>query len=881
MAAPGRGERCSAYRVVVHELPPRSGDPAWLAWDSGWRAGDDARLTYAGHPLRPETSYRWTVRLRDGTGQDGPAAGSEFETGIGRGANWGALWIAHDPVSERAADPPADPEDPIDAQVARWGLGRVFYLRRGFEIPVGRAVVRARVQVTAHGLYRLQLNGIRVGADELTPGWTDYRHRVEYQTYDVTALVRPGGNALGALLNGGWYAGRVGMDVLRAGNHYGRQPALLARLAVDLDDGSRFVVATDGKWREATGPVRSSDLLAGEVWDLRCAVDDWDSPGNPAGRWTPVQIAGAETSTVVATSDEPVRVTQTLPAVAVSPLGPQRWLVDFGQNIAGRVALRIPPDAVRRIVTLRHGETLDRGEVYTANLRGAQATDVVIVAPGEGCDFEPLFTQHGFRFVEIDGLPDEPTVADVRARVLHSDMAAAGEFSCSDVDVNQLMANVRWGARGNVVSVPTDCPQRDERLGWTADAQVFAPSASYLADTSAFYRRWLRDVVDGQSPEGSYPDIAPLLLFDRDGAPAWADGGVIVPWVLWKAYGDRRVLVENVAAMRRWVDFVHRHNPDLLWVNRTGNHYGDWLQVGAHTDRDVLATAYFARSTRILADSLSVLEAPDSDRYRDLAVDITAAFTRELLEPDGWIRGHTQTGQLLALAFDLLPADRRSGVFERLVADLESRDVRLTTGFCGVSLLCPVLSRFGRADLAYRLLHDNRYPSWGYSVSHGATTIWERWNGWTEDGGFGPVAMNSFNHYSLGSVAEWVFSGVGGVGQEIGSVGYRDLLIAPQVGGRLSWARTAYNVPHGRVATSWERTDAGLTLEVDVPVGSTATVILPAADGVQVREGGRNLEKRDDVTVVGVTPAAIRCRIGSGSFTFSVGGPEHPPGGAA
>jgi alpha-L-rhamnosidase len=869
MVSSRRGEVCAAHRVVVHALPTDPTGPAWLAWDSGWQPGDRAQIRYGGSPLHSETRYRWTVRLRDGAGADSPEATSEFETGLGPRAAWGAHWISHDPACEPYAEPPADVEDPADAFVPRWGRASVTYVRRDLDIPAGRRVVRARAHITARGLYRLQVNGARIGSDELTPGWTDYRFRVQYQTYDITAQLHEGANALGVLLNSGWYSGRIGMDALQPGRHYGKRSALLARVSVDLDDGSRIILGTDERWCERGGPICSADLLAGEVWDLRVPIDGWDLPGAPAGTWTPMLRVGSDTSTVVASTDEPVRVTQTLPAVDVRPLAPRRWLVDFGQNVAGRVALHIPPSAERRIVSVRHAEILDGPELYTANLRGAEAIDVVIVPEDAGCDFEPLFTQHGFRYVEIDGLPDAPAIDDVRARVLHSDVAAAGSFTCSDPGVDQLMANVRWGARGNFVSVPTDCPQRDERLGWTADAQVFAPTATYLADTLAFYRRWLRDVVDGQSPEGSYPDVAPLLFFDRDGAPAWGDGGVIVPWVLWEAYGDIEVLRENITAMRRWVDFLHEHNADLIWRHRTGNHYGDWLQVDAVTDREVLATAYFAHSTRIVADALAVLGSPDAHRYAALAADIAAAFGREFLEPDGWVRGHTQTGQLLPLAFDLLPGDARAPVFARLVEDLESRDVSLTTGFCGVSLLCPVLSRFGRPDLAYALLHDDRYPSWGYSVRHGATTIWERWNGWTEKDGFGPVGMNSFNHYSLGSVAQWVYSGIGGIAQSPGSVGFRDLLIAPQIGGRLSGAAAAHDAPHGRIETSWTRTADTLTLDVRVPVGSSATIVVPAVDPAAVREGGRALVGRDDIEVLDHSGGAVHCRVGSGTFSFT------------
>ncbi|MFD0855866.1 family 78 glycoside hydrolase catalytic domain, partial [Actinomadura adrarensis] len=446
-------------------------------------------------------------------------------------------------------------------------------------------------------------------------------------------------------------------------------------------------------------------------------------------------------------------------------------------------------DAERgRRIQLRHAEMLDDGELYLANLRTAEATDVYIAA-GEPVEvFEPRFTFHGFRYAEVTGYPGELRPEDVVGRVLHSDTPFTGEFTCSDETVNRLHANIVWGQRGNFVSIPTDCPQRDERLGWLADAQVFLPTACRNADVAAFFARWMLDVVDAQDAGGAFPDVVPKLCIDREGAPAWGDGGVIIPWHLYNTYGDRRVLERSYGAMAAWVDHVHRHNPDLVWRNRVGNHYGDWLQVDVETPRDLLATAYFANSTQIVAQTAEVLgEHSDAKRYGALHADIREAFVDAFVDTSsGRVTGGTQTGYLLALAFDLMPERLVPDAVSHLVADIEARDRHLTTGFAGVALLCPVLTEHGHADLAYALLHQDTYPSWTYSIRHGATTIWERWDGWTEEHGFQSPAMNSFNHYSLGSVGDWLYGGVAGIGQAPGSVAYRRLLLRPQVGGRLT-----------------------------------------------------------------------------------------------
>lgn len=817
LASDRTGAAQSAFRVTAAERAADLDDPTRLVWDSGRReSGGGLLVPWDGPDLRSATRYHWRVEVWDEVGAAAGAARSWFETGLLHRDDWTAVWVGRDPHTLPHADPPSD-------QGPRLGEPPL-YLRREFEL--AREPVRARLYATARGVYEPHLNGTRVGDVELAPGWTEYHHRLQYQTYDVTSLLRRGDNVLGAIVADGWWCGFVGFDERRAGRHYGDRPSFLAQLVVDFADGSRRVVATDTAWTERPGAIRCADLLMGEYVDA--SISD--------GTDRPVAVVDIEPGPLVAEPDHPVRVTAEIPAAAVTPRGANRFIVDFGQNVVGHVRLTVRGAEPGQRIVLRHAEILDGGELYVANLRRAKSTDVFVAAGNASEVFEPRFTVHGFRYLEVDNYPDELTATDVVARVLHSDTPWTGRFECSDEMVNQLQANIVRGQRGNFVSLPTDCPQRDERLGWLGDAQVFAPTASRNADVSAFFVRWLRDVVDGQDSGGAFRDVAPALVLDREAAPAWGDAGVIIPWHLWRTYGDRGVLERCFDAMVAWVGHIRRHNPDLRWRHRTGNSYGDWLQVDVTTPRDVLSTAYFARSAQIVSEAAQVLDRADvAAEHRALYAAVRTAFIESYVDEGGRVEGGTQTAYLLALAFGLLPEELVPAAVEHLAADIEKRDNRLTTGFVGVALLCPVLADHGRADLAYALLQQEEFPSWGYSIRHGATTIWERWDGWTEHGGFQSAAMNSFNHYSLGSVGDWLFGRVAGIDQTSSSVAYRELLLRPLPGGTLTWARAEQETARGRVACGWSITGDLITVTADIPPSSTAVLEVPTDDPSSVR----------------------------------------------
>jgi alpha-L-rhamnosidase len=814
------GQRQTAYRIHVSRLAQtRAEAPAPPeVWDAGWvDSGEHAETAYAGAPLARETRYQWTLELRDAAGVACPPVRSWFETGIGR---WSGGWIHADPTIV----PPAQPPGHSDRSERTARLTPPVQFRRSFRLD--RVPARGRAYVSARGVYELRVNGMRAGDQELAPGWTEYRQRIQYQAHDITSLLRAGENVVAITVADGWWCGYAGADTRHHAQHYGVRPELIAEIVADDERaGTRTLrIGTDTTWRYEAGVIRYADLLMGCWTDARAATDGWDRPGFDDSSWPQAvrsatqngPVTSGPRATLVAQPDQPVRAIRTLPAVTVSGRG----VVDFGQNMAGRVRLIIRGAPPGRKIVIRHGEALDcDGGLYTENLRTAEATDVYVTR-GEAVEiFEPSFTVHGFRYAQVLGHP--VAAGDIVARVMHSDTPWTGEFECSDPMVNRLAANVAWGQRGNFVAVPTDCPQRDERQGWLADAQVFAPTACRNADVAAFFARWLRDVRDGQDADGAFRDIAPVIGVRTEAAPGWGDAGVLIPWQLWREYGDRRVLEQSWASMAAWLAHIAAHNSGLIWRNRAGNNYGDWLHLGEDTPRDLVATAYFARSAQVVAAAARVLGRPPTT----LASRIAAAFAAEFVGDDGLIGNGTQTGYLLALAFGLVTGGAAARAFARLAESVASEGPQ--TGFLGLPLLCPVLARRGRPDLAYAVLQRREYPSWGYQIARGATTIWERWDGWTDGGGFQAAKMNSFNHYALGAVGEWLYDGVAGIGQR--TAAYRDIVISPVPGGTLTWARARQVTVRGVIESSWRIDGDRLVLEVDLPPGPDCEVRLPGA----------------------------------------------------
>jgi alpha-L-rhamnosidase len=864
----GRGQVQSAYRILAARSEEDLEAEESLLWDSGRvESGRSVGVEYEGEALRSGSRCVWKVRVWDGAGDPSPYSGpAVFETGLLERSDWKGDWISLGDAPDADFDPPTGEEYDELAD----GLTPSPYLRREFSLD--GSVSKARLYATARGIYELHINGKKVGEDVLAPGWTDYHTRIQYQSYDVTPLLAEGPNALGAVLGDGWYSGFFGFDPKHRGAHYGPHPQLLAQLHVEYEDGTTERIATDGSWRCSTGPILHSDLLMGESYDAREEMPGWAEPGFDDSAWYGVEAGEIGATNLVAQPDEGIRVTEELEAKTVTEPVDGVYVFDMGRNMVGWVRLRVEGEAGTEI-TLRHAEALNPdGTLYTTNLRAARATDRYILK-GEGEEiYEPRFTFHGFRYVEVTGYPGEPPLEAITGRVVHSATPPTGSFECSSPMVNKLQSNIVWGQRGNFLSIPTDCPQRDERLGWMGDAQIFVRTASYNMNVAAFFEKWMADVEDAQSPEGAFPDVAPLLtgsgLMDlRWGAPAWGDAGVIVPWTIYRIYDDTRIVERHYDAMARWMEYLRRANPELIRNNRMGNNYGDWLSPkGDHTPKHLLATAYWAYDAKLLAEMAEATgRHEDAREYRSLNERIKAAFNEAYVSPEGRIEGDTQTCYLLALHMNLLPEELRPAAAEHLVRTIEREDWHLSTGFVGVGYLCPVLTEAGHTDVAYRLLLNETYPSWGYTIKNGATTIWERWDGWTDENGFQSPNMNSFNHYSLGSVGEWLYRYVAGI--DLGAPGYGRIVIRPRPGGGLTHARGEYDSVRGKISSSWKIEDDRFVLEVLVPPNTTATVHVPSADDVS--EGGRPVDEAGGVEFLRVGEGETVLSVGSGRYEFA------------
>ncbi|MFE9204419.1 family 78 glycoside hydrolase catalytic domain [Micromonospora sp. NPDC007230] len=738
-------------------------------------------------------------------------------------------------------------------------------LRRGFR--VDGEVARARVYATALGVYQLSLNGQRVGDHELAPGWTDYRKRVQYQTYDVTRQLRQGDNALGAMLGDGWYSGTIasfGTD------HYGSRPHLGAQLVIDYTDGRTETVRTDGSWRATPGPFLLSDLIHGETYDARRLPAGWDRPGFDDAGWSAATVdAPGATGPIVAQVDPPVRVAQELPARALTQPTPGTWIFDLGQNMVGKVRLKVDGPA-GTTVQIRHAEVLNPdGTAYTANLRSARATDHYTLRGGGAEVYEPTFTFHGFRYVELTGYPGTPDRSTVTGLVMHTDGELTSEFETSNAMVNQLHSNITWGQRGNFLSIPTDTPARDERLGWTGDINVFAETATFNMESLTFLTKWLQDLRDAQSANGAYPDVAPRACCG-DGATGWADAGITVPYTLWQRYGDTRVIEEHYASMVRYAAWLQSTSSGNRRTN--AGPYLDWLNLDDPTPAGVIGTAYYAYSVRLLGEMAAAIgRDADAARYAALAKDIGKAFVDAYVSADGTVQGDSQTGYVLAIGMDLLPEPLRGKAADRLVDNVRRHDWHLSTGFLGTPDLLPALSDTGHLDVAYRLLLNDTYPSWGYEIAKGATTVWERWNSIMPDGSFGDVSMNSFNHYAYGAVGDWMYRTVAGIQPDAGNPGYTHLTFAPQPGGGLTSARASYRSAQGVIGSDWNLDARGdLRLRVTVPANTTATVRIPAPGRHAVTEGGRPADQADSVRFVRMDGGTAVYEIGSGAYSFAV-----------
>ena len=714
------------------------------------------------------------------------------------------------------------------------------YLRRAFELRSG--IKSARLYITALGVYEAEINGRVVGDHVLTPGWTVYDHRLRYQTFDVTELLNEGSNVIGAILGDGWFRGRLGFGGGQR-NIYGEQLALMAQLEVQYTDGSSETIGTDESWRAAAGPILMNSLYDGEAYDARLEQDGWSLPGFDDASWHEVRRLAWDLKTLEAPIGPPVRRTEEIVPVAITESPSGKILVDFGQNLVGRLVIKVQGET-GQTVTLRHAEVLENGELGTRPLRVAKQTNQYTLK-GEGQEvWEPRFTFQGFRYVEVNNWPGKLNLHDLTAVVLHSDMERTGWFESSDPLLNRLHENVVWSMRGNFLDIPTDCPQRDERLGWTGDIQVFTPTATFLYDVNGFLQSWLKDLaVEQHKVNGAVPHVVPNVLSWAAGAAAWADAAVVVPWVLYQRTGDTGILADQFESMCTWVDHIASvASENFLWDK--GFQFGDWLDPAAppdnpgkaRTDKAIVATAYFAYSTNLVAQTAKLLgRTEEQKQYSKLATKVRDAFAREYVTPNGRLMNDAETAYALALVFDLLSAEQRQHAGDRLAELVRGSGYHIQTGFVGTPLVCDALCSTGHYAAAYRLLLQQECPSWLYPVKMGATTIWERWDSMLPDGSINPGEMTSFNHYALGAVVDWMQRTIGGLVPA--EPGYRRLEIRPRPGGGITHAHVQHLTPYGLAESQWQIEDEHIKLQVVIPPNTMALVTLPGDDESSIEVG--------------------------------------------
>lgn len=858
ISATGGSVLQTAYSIRVATDPRFSS--ARSVWESGKIMSDESVLQdYKGADLKSGQRYYWQVRVWDNKGRVSRWSETAYwETGLLNKSDWKAKWIE------------------LEGDTLRYSPSPHF--RKEFS--VAKPIASARVYITSHGLYELHINGKKAGDQVFTPGWTSYGKRLQYQVYDVTSMLTKGNNAVGAVLGDGWYRG-----TLAWGNNwavYGNRLGVLMQIRITHTDGTETLVVTDESWKgHNDGAIRMNDLYNGETYDANKRLTGWNLPGFNDTKWQKVRTGNYSLDNIIASEGSPVRKIEEIKPVKIFRTPKGDLVADMGQNMVGWVRLKVSgPKGTE--VTLHHAEVMDKyGEFYIENLRRAKCQlSYTLAGTGEEV-YEPRFTFMGFRFVKIEGFPGEVTPDNLTGVVIHSDMMPTGTYESSSKLINQLQHNIVWGQKGNFLDVPTDCPQRDERLGWSGDAQAFSRTAAFNYNVAPFFTKWMKDVTADQKPGGEVPDVIPDVLNRQDATTAapsagWGDVAVIVPWTLYQVYGDRRLLETQYPGMKKWVEYIRNKAGDSYqW--KGGSKYGDWLfyhpPVNSHTaadgytEPDFIATAFYAYSSKLLALTAKELGRTDDEKtYTDIFNRIKNVFNHEYVTPAGRVGTNSQTAYVLALMFDLLPEGLRENATRFLVEDIKSRRDHLSTGFLGTPFLCHILSQNGYTDVAYDLLLQETYPSWLYPVKMGATTIWERWDGQKTDSTFQDAGMNSFNHYAYGAIGDWMYRVSAGL--ETLSPGYRHLLIQPHLTKKLDYSKASFESPYGTVSSGWERKDGRVVVRVRIPANAKATIKLPVTLDSQVTANGKALSENPDLSKVRIEGNKVTMEAGSGEYIF-------------
>ncbi|UOB18099.1 alpha-L-rhamnosidase [Abyssalbus ytuae] len=863
-----QNKKQSAYQIQVSE---NSSFTSSIIWNSNKvNSEQSVGITYQGPDLKSLTKYFWRVKVWDEKGKSSPwSTVASWQMGILNSADWKAQWITMGYKEDPERQSPA--------------------FRK--EVFIRKKVQSATLCVTSHGLYQAFLNGKKIVNAYLTPGWTSYNKRLQYQVYDVTNMLAEGKNAIGALLGSGWYRGTLAWSDNK--NLYGNELALLLQLNINYTDGTSEVLGTDSTWKAQKSSIVYSEIYNGETIDARKKTGKWKSAGYNDNQWPSVLTKPYGFGNLVATYNQPVTKHEEIQPVKIITTPDGDTVIDFGQNLVGWVVAEVSGNKGDSLI-IDHAEMLDKnGNFYTENLRVAKQKNIYILS-GDGVEhFEPHFTWQGFQYIRIKGNVKNLSEDNFKAVVLYSDMPETGSFTTSNKLLNQLQHNIQWGQKGNFLDVPTDCPQRDERLGWTGDAQVFFKTAAFNMDVNNFFSKWMKDVAADQFENGSIPHVIPNVLgANQGGSAGWGDVSTIIPWNMYLLYGNKKVLARQYNSMKSWVDYMKTQSTGYLW--NSGNHFGDWLFYrpdddtdgrSAITDKNLIAQCFFAHSTQLLINSAEILgKDEDVTTYTRLLQEIKAAFLKEYVTPNGRLVSDTQTAYVLALNFDMLPKNLREQAANRLTENIKRYGYHLTTGFLGTPYLCSVLSEFGYHDLAYTLLMQQNYPSWLYPVTKGATTIWERWDGLKPNGDFQNPGMNSFNHYAYGAIGDWMYRNLAGINtsEEPGEVGYKKIILRPHFKNHilseevkrqnkndtLSEVKATLRTYYGTINSHWKIKGEKIIYHIEIPVNTTADVYLPVSDINFLKENNKPVKSTNKFTIK-TENGETKVSLGSGKYSFS------------